>query len=103
MAGGMAGLQQGIAAMASARNAANSLHHTIGLGSKDQAATASSGGGASTSSGVSMQDAKNMMAQAPQLGNLFANGMPQLRKAADRAGGELRRACRFFQSKPLPR
>lgn len=79
-------MQQGIAAMAAARsavNAANSLHSAIGLGSKDQAASGGSAGG-----GVSMQDARNMMAQAPQLGNLFANGMPALRKAGERAGGE---------------
>lgn len=87
----MSGMQQGIAAMAAARsavNAANSLHSAIGLGSKDQAASGGNGGGAG-GGGVSMQDARNMMAQAPQLGNLFANGMPALRKAGERAGGEL--------------
>jgi hypothetical protein len=86
----MSGMQQGIAAMAAARsavNAANSLHSAIGLGSKDQAASGGNGGAAG--GGVSMQDARNMMAQAPQLGNLFANGMPALRKAGERAGGEL--------------
>lgn len=80
----MAQLTQGIAAMAAARNAANDLHKAIGMGSTDQAKSGSGGSGG----GVNMQDARNMMAAAPQLGNLFANGMPQLKKAADRAGGE---------------
>lgn len=76
----MAQLQQGIAAMAAVRNAGNDLHKAIGMGSTDQGKTGSGGG-------MNMQDARNMMASAPQLGNLFANGMPQLKKAADRAGG----------------
>jgi hypothetical protein len=84
MAGGMGQLKQGIAAMASAQRAANDLHKAIGMGSTDQANKSAAGG---SGGGVNMQDARNMMAAAPQLGNLFANGMPQLRKAADRAGG----------------
>lgn len=78
--GGMAQLQQGIAAMAAVRNAGNDLHKAIGMGSTEQGKAGSGGG-------TNMQDARNMMASAPQLGNLFANGMPQLKKAADRAGG----------------
>lgn len=90
--GGMSGMQQGIAAMAAARsavNTANRVHSAIGLGSKDQAAAAGGAGhGSAGGGGVSMQDARNMMASAPQLGSLFANGMPTLRKAGERASGQ---------------
>jgi hypothetical protein len=34
-----------------------------------------------------MSEARAMMAQAPQLANLFAQGMPKLKKAGERASG----------------
>ena len=68
--------------MQTATNAANSLHRTLGMGSTEQSGNkgAGAGAGTETSSGAG--------GGMPQLGNLFANGMPTLRKAGERASGE---------------
>ncbi len=61
-----------------------------GGGNGSSAARGGIGGnqGGVAGTGISTADAKVMMKNAPQLGALFAQGMPTLRKASERVGGE---------------